>query len=102
MVEDRERVERRAEQQDLTARLDEPRERARRAVAVVRRVIPASARARGPTAATLALGVEASLRARRGPDPLRDSAVVAVHLAGRGVEYRRLRGVGRAVRRRPV
>lgn len=97
VVKQRDRVERRAHQQDLAAGLDEACEGRAGAVAVVVRMRvdePHGARADGNHAR---VRVCAALGARPRPDPLGDGPVLAGGLARRGVEHRRLGEIGVAV-----
>jgi hypothetical protein len=102
VVQQGDRLERRAEHEHLAVGGDEARERAVGAVALVLRV------AGGQLVGPRADGHDARLRVRAAPRPrprahaLGDAAVVARRLAGRGVEDRRLGQVGVDVLLRPV
>ena len=102
VVQQRHRVQRRAEHEHLPIGLHEPRERAARPVAVVDRVLVAEPGGTWADRDDAGLRMHGPPRARPGAHPLRDPPVVAGRLAGRRVEDRRGREVRLAVLGRPV
>ena len=102
VVEQRDRVQRRAEHEHLSVRLDQPRERGAGAVGAVARMRfgqPGGAYADRDDAR---LRVRAALGARPRAQPLGDAPVLADRLADGDIEHRRLGEVGVAVLRGPL